>query len=558
MAEADTNRVARGQTWDSSHPDPYKQTWTYDVWNNLKRNGYNYDRWLPDFATYTNNRRSDSYYDANGNVTASPSYQNALDVFGSNSHAVSTQQAGDGSAQFPQQPAVDITQSYTADGRPATRTQIMRQNSYDPDTGEMNGVDQDTLVSHYIHASVLGARVVELDALGNASVWVYAGGQRIATYTSGQIPNTTFEHHNPVTSSWVTTHGHSGNRTAYGQERDPMNAEIPPMNPGNLNFAALHYHEPLFIEGGDPSDLSGGCSLDGMATACSSINPEAAEQCPAGGCGTHSMTVTARGKDGTVIGTSTLLVSQGQTGWDGSFDGNYRVNPSFAANFNFGSISGGRSFLNALDVFPSLFGHSTMEFFERTGGGANDSPQYGDRISPLSTGEVNQLRKDLSNVLSNSTCAKFMTAVLNQIGKDTGKAAFSSNAMDIFDAVKKQGGFGRGQFASNAQGGLTVGGGNAFININFNINFANADIPSIAGDVGRTILHELMHVGSGTNLDYSHYEMARAAWKIAKAQGYKVSGDKPSGGDPGGLDYENGVIFNNILFQACPNVEARK
>jgi len=53
-----------GQSWDFYHPDPYKQTSTYDVWDNLKRNGYTHNRAQNDFATYTNNRRSDSSYDA--------------------------------------------------------------------------------------------------------------------------------------------------------------------------------------------------------------------------------------------------------------------------------------------------------------------------------------------------------------------------------------------------------------------------------------------------------------------------------------------------------------
>lgn len=185
-------------------------------------------------------------------------------------------------------------------------------------------------------------------------------------------------------------------------------------------------------------------------------------------------------------------------------------------------------------------------------------PQNPFQGSPLSTEEVNQLGKDVSNLLSNSKCAKFMTAVLNQIGKDTGKTAFSSNAMDIFNAVKNQGGFGRRSIpSSNAEGGDTVGNGKAYININFRINFANADIPAIAGDVGRTILHELMHVGSGTNSDYDHSEMDMAAWEVAKAQGGYTLGAKPSGRDSGGVD-SRGFVFNNILFQACPNVKGSK
>jgi YD repeat-containing protein len=271
LQEADTNRVAHGLSWDYWHPDPYKQTWTYDVWNNLKRAGYLYNDPLSDSSAYTNNRRSDSAYDANGNVTANLSYQNTFDVFGSNTHATSVQQVGDGSTQWPQQPAIDITETYEANGHPCKRTQIMRQNDYDLDTGEFTGVSEDTLTSHYLYSSVLGARVVEIDGYGQVNTWIYAGGQRIAAAVAGTYANTTFEHDNPVTGSWVTTNGHSASRAAARQERDPLNAQLPLTNPGGATYAAQNWNQPLFIEGGDPSDLSGGCQLDGLATACSNV-----------------------------------------------------------------------------------------------------------------------------------------------------------------------------------------------------------------------------------------------------------------------------------------------
>lgn len=140
-----------------------------------------------------------------------------------------------------------------------------------------------------------------------------------------------------------------------------------------------------------------------------------------------------------------------------------------------------------------------------------------------------------------------MSALLNQLSSDTGKKAFSANAMDIFKAVEQQGGFGRREGPFSAEGGSTVGNGNAFININF---FPSSN-PMISASNGRTVLHELLHVGSGTNRNYSHYEMASAAFDVAQAQGYKGLGVKPSGGDPGGLDRSNSDSFTNILFKAC-------
>jgi hypothetical protein len=161
LAEANTNRVARGQTWDYWHPDPYKQTSTYDVWNNLKLTGYQYNNQQNDFSTYANNRRSDSYYDADGNATFNVDYNNTFDVAAQNVQAVSHQMAGDGSEQWPHQPASEITQTYEANGQPCKRIQVRRQNLYDPDTQALSSVNEDTLTSHYIYSSVLGARVAE-------------------------------------------------------------------------------------------------------------------------------------------------------------------------------------------------------------------------------------------------------------------------------------------------------------------------------------------------------------------------------------------------------------
>jgi len=230
-------------------------------------------------------------------VTWNPSYQNTLDAFGSNTHGTSVQQVGDGSTQWPRQPATDITQTYDADGRPGTRTQITRQDDRDPETGEYYGVSTDTLTSHYVHSSVLGERVVEIDGSGNVNVWVYAGGQRIATAIAGAYGNTTFEQHNPVTGSWVQTNGHSSNRAATRQERDPMDAQLPLTNPGGAAYAAQNPNQPLFVIGGDPGDLSGGCVLDGLPTACSFVRGNAAERCPDNDCGPRTVWVDIKGDD---------------------------------------------------------------------------------------------------------------------------------------------------------------------------------------------------------------------------------------------------------------------
>jgi hypothetical protein len=151
--------------------------------------------------------------------------------------------------------------------------------------------------------------------------------------------------------------------------------------------------------------------------------------------------------------------------------------------------------------------------------------------------------------LKDPTCSVFISGLLNQLTSDTGKKAFSTNAMQIFKAVEQQGGFGRREIPASAEGGNTVGNGNAFINIGS--NFFISSNPMGSASNGRVIVHELLHVGSGTNHHYSHYEMARAAFDVAQAQGYKGMRAKPSGGDPGGRDRPNSDYFTGLLFKAC-------
>lgn len=69
-------------------------------------------------------------------------------------------------------------------------------------------------MSIFLRSSVLGGAVVmELIGSGggaqNQQLFVYAGGSRIARERYGSV---NFEQHNPVTGSFVVTHGHSSYR----------------------------------------------------------------------------------------------------------------------------------------------------------------------------------------------------------------------------------------------------------------------------------------------------------------------------------------------------------
>src|ERR1043165_3486182 len=102
LKEANTKRRARGQAPQANVPDPYQQTYTYDTFDHGNVDALLYSGGGNDTGTYVNNRRQGWSYDAEGNTTASSSYQHSFDAGSMNLEARSTQQVGDGE-HFPNQ-----------------------------------------------------------------------------------------------------------------------------------------------------------------------------------------------------------------------------------------------------------------------------------------------------------------------------------------------------------------------------------------------------------------------------------------------------------------------
>ena len=263
LKEASTFRRARGLSPYPAinYPDPYFQRITYDAFDHSNRAGKLYTGEPSDVGTYVNNRRTGWVYDADGNNTLNSSYQQTIDAAGTTIRSISQGTVGDG-LQYPYQPRLDITQTYDGSGEPAKRVQISRQPGVVDEFGNPGQPIEDTQTTHYVKSTVLaGATVAELG--WGDTIHIYAGGQRIAREFLG---NTTFEHQNPMTGSWVTSHGHSSYRTTAREERDPRGAEAPLSNPYAYaqNYVEWKFSQPLFIEGGDPYDFSSGREIDGL------------------------------------------------------------------------------------------------------------------------------------------------------------------------------------------------------------------------------------------------------------------------------------------------------
>ena len=180
---------------DLGTPDgPYSHSYRqYDRWGNLtERLGWGGEN--PQYsASYTNNRRDGSTYDAAGNVTnnGEQSYQ------------------------------------YDADGRQAWASINDTRQSYDGDRLRGKRVENGAATYH-LRSSVLGGKVIaELDGAGNwQRGYVYLGSQLLALQQGG----VEWVHQDPIVKSQRLTNA-AGGVTA-GVELDPWGGDTYPWGGG--------------------------------------------------------------------------------------------------------------------------------------------------------------------------------------------------------------------------------------------------------------------------------------------------------------------------------------
>lgn len=215
-------------------------------------------------ATYTDDQRQGWSYDAAGNLLVNDSHTNTFDAAGQQPTSLGAANAcGYG---------YEITQTYDGDQRPARRVQVVRDENYIGDPPVLNCTTE-TTTTYFIYSAALGgAKLMEVNHAGSkVKGYIYANGQRVAKQeVSAGGASISYHHANPGTNSWVES---DSQRYAARQEMGPLGEEVGIFDPYSLpqlpSYIDLHGTQPLFIEGGDPFDLSGGCTLDGLAVSCS-------------------------------------------------------------------------------------------------------------------------------------------------------------------------------------------------------------------------------------------------------------------------------------------------
>jgi YD repeat-containing protein len=255
LQEVRTGSEARG----GSTPDgPFKQSYTYDVWENTTARIYRI--WSgslqSDGGTFTNNRKQNWSYDNEGNVSADSDASYAYDAAGRQNYFFSHATVGGWPTEHPQQPMMEILQTFDGDSKPAKKTTT---NRWEELLGEEVQIQQSASTVYYLRSTVLGGKVIaELDETGYKRVgYVFAGGMQIATQS---VRNPGFGYDvalattSPATGSEYMVGGASLGR----KELDPLGMDVtqppaPMLIPEPVFYNPKFDEMPLQIEGG-PSD----------------------------------------------------------------------------------------------------------------------------------------------------------------------------------------------------------------------------------------------------------------------------------------------------------------
>jgi YD repeat-containing protein len=269
IKEAYSGREAHGLAPTNPADSPFRQTFNYDVWDNMtNRNGRLWSATQTgENSPYLNDRRQGWQYDSAGHILATDTETNVYDASGQKT--VATGGANTCGNEF------IIAQQYDVERRVAKRVQTKHFEGPDystdpPQTSCQTEVEE----TYYLYSAALGgAKLVELDVSGNKlKGYVYAGGVRLAKQQSfdGYNFSVTWHHSNPGSTSWVET---LPGRTFVRQEMDPLGAETSTSDPfitySVPTYEQLHSNDPYYVEGGDALNLSSGCQLNGMPLSCS-------------------------------------------------------------------------------------------------------------------------------------------------------------------------------------------------------------------------------------------------------------------------------------------------
>ncbi|HEV7903688.1 MAG TPA: S8 family serine peptidase [Pyrinomonadaceae bacterium] len=290
----------------------YRQTYQYDVWDNPTGRAVNrfWSVNSPFTDTYTNNRKSGSTYDAQGNVTRdSFGINGRTHTFDAAGRKVKTSERsksqggvlllaannpGEAGVAATPTPAPELTQgdggggdTNMAPGGYETTTTLTIAQSYNGD-GQSTKREETRLMTrpftadvrvsradYYVRSSVLGGKVItELNSAGQKShTKVYASDELIAEqdFYDGGVQGLTWKQRNPGTGTEAEQNMVNGQTQAQKKEYDPFGLELgdgdPYLNNSQPDYATM-VGGSFYRSGGNPFGNNEGCMIDRLPGSC--------------------------------------------------------------------------------------------------------------------------------------------------------------------------------------------------------------------------------------------------------------------------------------------------
>ena len=177
-----------------------------------------------------------------------------------------------------------------------------------------------------------------------------------------------------------------------------------------------------------------------------------------------------------------------------------------------------------------------------------ENSQYGGYLPQnpvrLNDDQIDGARSDIASLLGVPRCANFMKGLLKRLGEITERDPYSTNPLIIFEEIARQGRLFLGSSSGGGSAGGTLEQGTADIRIN-----GLDSGPFSAWMNGRRWLHEITHVASKTGAQYSHTDMAQAAYDVTRV-GSRVPGNPRDSGWTL-RDSAASTYFEARLFDAC-------
>ncbi|MDQ2975096.1 MAG: hypothetical protein M3R69_06765 [Acidobacteriota bacterium] len=165
----------------------------------------------------------------------------------------------------------------------------------------------------------------------------------------------------------------------------------------------------------------------------------------------------------------------------------------------------------------------------------------------------------VDTLLKNKKCSDFLNGVLAELGKATGRGRDGVSFQDLFNAARGSiyGDPNLSSRGSASPDGILIGDSRFRITINTTTeSFESA---------ATTIMHEIIHGSPREGRNYTHFQMASAAYNVGGPMGLLTQHDFPTpGAEPNPregvaktelekrtINNFNSSLFQNLLIQAC-------